>query len=158
MVYSLVQIRSNFRSVHIRSFWRPVEIENPPYSIVNLKKKPTKMENFNQDTQQSNLPKIEIFKTIQKNFATIGISPKLVTQSYPINEKIFTVFLTLTVGVSFIVVYIIKYAQTFVGYTQAIFMATAAILVISLLLAMIFQVEKLYKFINGSNSMANMGK
>lgn len=113
------------------------------------------MDNFEQENQKSHLPKIIIFKAIGKHFAMIGIIPKLVTQSYPINVKMFTVFLMPTLGVIFVGVYVVKYAESFVEYTQAIFMASAGCLVSFLLLAMILKVKKLYEFISCLEKMTN---
>lgn len=93
------------------------------------------MENFESTT-------LKAFKTTQKNLAMMGISRKLATQSYPFNGRIFMYY----------------YAQTFVEYTQCIFMGSAAMLTIFLLTVQIFKVKKLFEFINRCECMLNTRK
>lgn len=116
------------------------------------------MENSKQKALQFDFPEMKPFKTVLKNFATMGISPKLVTQSIPLNGKILMRLSALTAGVSFIGVYVIKEANTFVEYTQSTFLAAAGSLVILLLLILILKVEKLFEFINRCDSMLNTSK
>lgn len=66
--------------------------------------------------------KIEIFQNNPK--AMIGISPKLVIQSYPLNGKILMGFLILSSFCISICMHIFNYAETFSEYTQSIFCVT----------------------------------
>lgn len=43
------------------------------------------MEMVTQKKPKRKLSKLRAFKTIQRNFALIGITPKLASQSYPLN-------------------------------------------------------------------------
>lgn len=102
--------------------------------------------------------KIKAFKTTEKNFATIGISPKLVNQSYPLNGIIFMSFLILGLGSAFVCVYIFNYAATFSEYTQSIYTVSAAILIMVALIIIILQVDKLFEYIDCCDKMLNMCK
>lgn len=101
---------------------------------------------------------MKLFKTTQKNFAMIGITPELVTQSYPINWKICMGFLIL--GSAFIsaFAYVFNYADTFFEYTQSIFIGFVVAFAISILLIPILKVEKLFEMINRFDSISNMSK
>lgn len=98
------------------------------------------------------------YKTIQENFAIIGINRKLLTQSYPFNWRIFITLLELTAGVGFVSMYVIKYANTFIEYTQSIFLGSAGTLVAILLLCIIIKAEKLFEFIDRNEIMINTRK
>lgn len=116
------------------------------------------MAEFNHENPQpSKLPGIKAFKTIQKNFAMIGIGPKLVkTQSYPLKAKI--AIGSLISGCILESVYIFNDAETFSEYTQTIYGASAAIVLIFALVVLIAKVEKLFEFISQSNRLLNMSK
>lgn len=105
--------------------------------------------------EEAKLSKMEVFKTIRKNFVTVGISPKLATQAYPFNGKISMGFLILNLTLIFIFVYIFNDAKTFFEYTQSIYMASALILFIFVLLILISKVGKLFEFINNCDKILN---
>lgn len=117
------------------------------------------MKNSNQENpQQPKLPKLKAFETTQKNFAMIGIRRELLTQSYPLNGKVFTVFLWPIMAVNFIYMYARNDIETFVEYTQSMFMASTAILVIFALIILMLKVKKLFEFIDRFDSMINTRK
>lgn len=117
------------------------------------------MENFKQENPQPDgFPEMKAFKTVQKYIATMGITPKLVTQTIPLNGQILMRLSALAVGVSFIGMYVVNEAKTFVEYTQSSFLAAAGSLVIFLLVILILKVEKLFEFINRCNNMLNTSK
>lgn len=103
-------------------------------------------------------PKLEAFKTIRKNFFMAGISPKLATQSYPLNGKIVMTFLLLGLAFTFICVFIFNYAETFSEYTQSTYFATAVFLYIFALSVVILKVEKLFKLIDCCDDVLNMSE
>lgn len=107
---------------------------------------------------QSNLSKLKAFKTIQKHFAVVGISPKLATQSYPLNWKIIMGFLSLGLFTAFICIYTVGYAETFIEYTEAAYVTSLDVLIIFALAILILQVGQLFKFINLIDSALNMSK
>lgn len=113
------------------------------------------MEDSKQENQEPKLPQLEVFKTTLKKLAMMGITSALVQQPYPFDRKMLMPLLSLTIGVSFVSVYIVNYANTFVDYTRAFFMWAAAWLVIFLLIILIFKVKKLFEFVNRSGIIAN---
>lgn len=113
------------------------------------------MKNPVQKNPQPKLPKLKAFRTIQKHFALMGINPKLMTQSYPINGHVLKYLLSLIVGLTFICVYICYNVDTFAEYTQFFFVGSAGLLVIFALLIAIFKVKKLFEFINHFDGILN---
>lgn len=147
-----------FKSFRITIFWS-VEIQQLKCRQVELKlikvSIKTKMANSIQNSPQSEM---KPYKTIQENFAIIGINRKLLTQSYPFNWRIFITLLELTAGVGFVSMYVIKYANSFIEYTQSIFLGSAGTLVAILLLCIIIKAEKLFEFIDRNEIMINTRK
>lgn len=114
------------------------------------------MEKFRQpNNSQSKFPKMKIFQSIQRNFATIGITVDLATQSYPLNGRIF-------VGVSILAsiaicnfIYIFYEAETSAEYTEAIFMSTIAIPFFLALMILILNVKLMFKSIQQCENLVN---
>lgn len=102
--------------------------------------------------------KLKPFKTIQENFAIIGIKPELLAQSYPFNWRILITFAEIALGVGFVSMYVINYANTFIDYTQSIFLGSAGALVIVILLCIIIKVETLFEFIDRNDNIINISK
>lgn len=96
-------------------------------------------------------PKLKAFETIQKNLASVGITPALASQSYPFNATIFYGFLKLGSAVYCTSIFIIFDAETFVEYTQSIYVDSLAMLIIFALLIVILKVERLFKYISGND-------
>lgn len=113
------------------------------------------MENPIHERSQSTLPEMKAFNTILKNFAVVGYSPALVTQSYPFNWKIIMGFLLLTSNITFLCVFIFNYAETFFEYTQSIYIASVVGLFIFIFLILILKVEKFYEWIDHSDRKLN---
>lgn len=116
------------------------------------------MENPIQEHSQSTLLELKAFNTIRKNFAMVGYSPTLVTQSYPFNWKIFIGFLLLISNITFVCVFIFNDAETFFEYTQSIYIASVVGLFIFIFVILILKVEKFFEWINRSDRMVNTGK
>lgn len=104
------------------------------------------------------MAKIKIFHLIRKNFATAGISPELVSQTFPINWKIFMGFSSLMVGIYAVCVYIFNDAKTFVEYTQSIYICSMAILIFAALTITLLNVKKLFNFIEFYDRIAKTGE
>lgn len=98
------------------------------------------------------------FNAIQKSFERMGLSRKLLTQLLPLNGKILLNFAMLGTGITFIIVYTVEYVETFSEYTQCIYIASAAVFVISVLLVLVFKVQTLYKYIDCCETMLNRSK
>lgn len=103
-------------------------------------------------------PKLKPFKAIQKNLAMAGISPKLATQSCPLNVKISERFLILGTTLTFSSVYIFNYAETFSEYIQSTYIATAVSVYTFALLALILKAGKFFEFIIHCEDMLNTSK
>lgn len=103
-------------------------------------------------------PKLRAFKNVQKNFAVAGINPTLITQSYPLNGKIFMRFLVFGASIIFLSVYFSNYVETFSEYTQSVYMDSAMVLSILVLLILTLRVGKLFKYINCCDTMLNASR
>lgn len=108
--------------------------------------------------QKNSQPKLKAFRAIQKSFATIGISPELATQSYPLNRRILLGFLLIISGTISICVYIFNDAKTFFEYTQSICHASIGLLIFFALSILILKVEILFEFIDRCDNILNTGK
>lgn len=102
--------------------------------------------------------KIKILELTQKNFATIGIHPNLVDQSYPFNGKNLLLFLLLTSSVICNLMYVIREAKTFDEYTQSVYMLSFAILTAIGSVSLLWNVTELFNLINGFENLANTSK
>lgn len=116
------------------------------------------MQNSNQENLQPTLPRLKAFKTIRKRFLTVGISPKLLTQSHPINGTILSYLLILGTAITFIAVYVFNYAESFFEYIQSMFMGSTAFLVVSAFTILIFKVENLFDYMDRCEDMLNSCK
>lgn len=116
------------------------------------------MENSTSENSQSVLPRKKIFQIVLKNFATIGIEPKLIAQPNPLNVRILMGFGFLGLSIICIFKYFFYEAKTFIEYTQTAYMGSAAVLLISALLILILNVESLFKLINDCENLVNLSK
>lgn len=101
---------------------------------------------------------LKAFKIVREDFAMIGIDPTLVTQSYPLNKKIFMGFLLFGSATIFTSVYFVNYAETFFEYTQSVYLTCVGILFITELLITILKVDTLFEYMNRCDSIMNMSK
>lgn len=120
-----------------------------------VKQENAKQENTEQEKPKPKLPRMQVFQTIQKNFAIAGITPDLVNQAYPLNVKILMGFLSLNSGAYFNLAFTLYYADTFAEYTQSIYVFSLVDLIIFALLIVVLQVDKLFKFVNTCCDIVN---
>lgn len=99
--------------------------------------------------------KLQIFRLIQKNLASIGIEPGLTQQVYPINRKISMVFVFNIFTIVSNLVYVISDAKTFADYTQSIYIISIVVLVVYFLVILIIKVDKLFEFIHNCGKIVN---
>lgn len=109
------------------------------------------MENSRQEHQQSDWPKLTGFKAIRKNFAVAGITPKLATQTYPLNGRIFIGFLILVSAFISLLIYIFKDADTFADYIKSIYVFSLAVVVAAGLLITILKAAQIFYLIDTCN-------
>ena len=114
------------------------------------------MENSDYINQNLKYPKMKAFRLTQKNFALAGISPNLLTQSYPLNGKILMGFLTLGLAIISLLMYVFNDANTFIEYTQSIYMCSLATLIVFAVMILILKRVTLYEFINGMDETINI--
>lgn len=107
------------------------------------------------DNADKKPPKIKILQLTQQNFATIGISPNLVLQSYPINVKIFLGLFTSNSYIICSMIYLIYTANSITENTQIIFMSLVAAVIVLLLFALIVNAGGLFKYINDCEDIVN---
>lgn len=116
------------------------------------------MENRPIENPQTKLPQLMILKTIREKLALIGITPKLLAQSFPFDWNMLLTFLQISAGVSFIGMYIFLCAESFNDYTQSVFVGAGGSLVFFILLVFVLKVGKLFELINRLNEIANTCK
>lgn len=117
-----------------------------------------KMVNSKQNASKSQLPNGKVFKNVLKNFAVLGISPKLTTQAYPINGKIMMGFVILGLAMYSILVFLIYDAKTFMEYTQTMYGFSLATLVFVALLNTLYKIENVFEFVNVTEKIFNTSK
>lgn len=108
--------------------------------------------------QRPKIQKIEILQLTRKNFAVVGITPDLVDQPHPLNEKILLGFLLLTCSIICNLMYTVCEAKTFIEYTQSIYMFSIAALVTLVLMTILSNVTNLFNFTYGLESLVNTSK
>lgn len=101
---------------------------------------------------------MKIFQAIQENFAVAGIHPKLASQSYPLNGRIFIGFLLIILSLTSMLMYIFNDAQTIPEYAQSIYMCSIGIIVFNAVLIILFNVKKLFNLIDCCEDLANTCK
>lgn len=116
------------------------------------------MENSRPENSHSKLPKIKTFQAIQKSLAMVGISPELATQTYSLNGRLLLDFALFGSGVTFQSVYISNDAKTFSEYTQSIYVASAGLLIVFILIVLILKVNELFDLTKRYDSILNMCK
>lgn len=99
------------------------------------------------ENSQSNLPKIQILKTLQTNLSALGIDAISANHSRPINAKILMDFLVLSIGILAILVYIFHEAKTFFEYVQAVSVCSTYILLACILMILILKRSELFEMI-----------
>lgn len=124
-----------------------------------MKKTKTKTKTTKQHKcSESELSKTMVLQLAQKNFAAAGIVPNLTAQPYPLNGRILLGFLTLGLAAICNFKYGFYDANTFIEYTQSIFMSSLTIIVNFALLNLSVKVKKLFKFINDADDAGVFGE
>lgn len=116
------------------------------------------LENSKPQKSKAQPPKRKAFEIIQKYFAKIGIAPSLADQAYPFNRKILFGFSMLSLGNCCSFVYITYVAETFADYTQSVYMLSFGILIVFALIILIFNVEKLFEYMDECDDLINTSK
>lgn len=113
------------------------------------------MDNSKKGNEQQKVPKLKLFQTIQKNFASLGIDPNSAMPLRSFNEKILMGLLALGSGIIFMLMFIFNEADTFSQYTQSIYFCSALILAALVLLNMGLNMSDLFKLISETDCFAS---
>lgn len=97
-----------------------------------------------------------MFEFTQRNFAIAGIVPNLAAKPYSLNGKVKLGFLTLGLAIICNFTYTFCEANTFIEYTQSIFMSTLTVIVDFALFTLVVNVKKLFKFIDDSEKAGDL--
>lgn len=116
------------------------------------------MENFRENRDQPRFPEMKILQFTQTNFATVGISRALATQSYPLNGRLLIGFLALIAALIFSLSYASREAESLFEYTQAAYMISLVNLILFDLLVIILKANALFDFIEDFERLANTSK
>lgn len=107
------------------------------------------------ENSQPELPKIQIFQTIRKNFDSIGIESN---QSRPFNTKIWLVSLTLGLGITCTLIFIVDETKTFFELTLSIYECSTLVAAAFAFLITIYYLDKLYIILNDWECIVNTSK
>lgn len=113
------------------------------------------MENSEKNRNQPKFPKMQILQLTRKKFATAGITKSLTTQAHPFNGGILIGFLTVNAALISSVLYLIYGAESFAEYTQSVYCASFAGLVIGNFTIIIFKANTLFEYIENCESLVN---
>lgn len=141
--------RAKLEPVHIYMCWRLADF----HSEVN-RRQSCAMENF----EQSQLPKVKILQSVQKNLACLGIYFSSTNKMQKFNGKVLTDFLMLTTAIGWTLMYIFINAETFTEYNQSIYICTSFVLITSVLAITSLNSTKLYIIINHCEYLINVRK
>lgn len=97
--------------------------------------------------------KPKAFQEVLQNLAIAGINPMLSERPYPFNGKIFMGFLILGSSMICNFKYILCEANTFIEYTQNIFMGSLAVLIIFALVIIIRSADELFEYIDDCGNL-----
>lgn len=116
------------------------------------------MENSKQKNPKK-LQKQNVFQMVQKYLTVLGVtSSNAWNQSNPFKRTILFGFLLLGSFICCILMYVIYDAETFVQYTQSMYVCSFATLIIVSLLILILKAKKLFEFIDNCGSIVNDGE
>lgn len=114
-----------------------------------------KMENSTGEKTKAQVPNLKAFKIARKYYAIMGVTSALAERPYPFNGRILCGFLALGSCIFSTSVFVIYEAETFVEYTQAIYICSIAVQHIFTVLIIILRVKNLFALINGCENLTN---
>lgn len=100
-------------------------------------------------------PQIKIFQMSQKYFTILGISPALITQTFPFNWEISIGFALSGIVLVLNLLFIFYEAISFFEFCQSIYVTCGLILGSVAMASIISRVEILYKFIENIENTIN---
>lgn len=97
----------------------------------------------------------QIFYTIQKNFEILGISANQSLQKCPLNERILLGFVLLAMCLFSFLLYVFNEANSFMEYTQSVYLTGAVVLISFTNVIVVIQMKKLFDFIISVKNLHN---
>lgn len=104
-----------------------------------------------QENRASELPRLKILQSTQKNFVTVGIC----STTCLFNKRLLIGFLILVSYLICNLVFACFKAKTFTEYTHSSYILSVVVLTIFVLIIIILNVEKLFQVINDCESLTN---
>lgn len=102
-----------------------------------------------------NLNKMKIFHTIQKAFGILGFSSNQSLHRYPFNGRIWMGFVVFGICLISYLYYLFNIANTFMEYTQSVYVTGAVILIGSSYIIILIKMKKLFQFIDFVEDLPN---
>lgn len=116
------------------------------------------MENSQGESSQPKLPKLKIFQRIQTNLSAIGIGPGSSVPVRSFNRKILAAFLSLGLYIFCTLMHIFTEVKNFLDLTESTYECSVFILISFILLAMLFNANKLFEAIDDCECIVNSSK
>lgn len=99
---------------------------------------------------------MKLFQLIRKNFMALGIDSKQAFDSTkPYNKKILGCFFMIGLNNIFFLVYMFHIAESFLEYTESMYMASAAIVIGVIFICLVLKMKKLFELIDGIEKHIN---
>lgn len=114
------------------------------------------MDDCKAENSQSKIPKKKILQSVLTNFAILGIQPDSVAQPCLLNGRILIGFCSLGLAMIGFLNYLIYEAETFIEYTQTVYIESAVVTMMFILMIIILNVEKIFKFMENCEQIVNM--
>lgn len=107
-------------------------------------------------TEKNSQPKLKVFQALQVNLTILGIEPELAKQSF--NARILISLSALGLGIIGTLIYIFIEAETFFEFMLSLYMCSACVDLILMLLILILNSSEMYKHTNDFECFFNTSK
>lgn len=101
---------------------------------------------------------IKMFRSVQKNFGTIGIGPNRAMQSHPFDAKILIHSMALSLGFIGTLMYTVIDAKTFLEFTQSIYVSSSIFFGAVIFVVLILNASELFELINDCECLISTSK
>lgn len=105
-----------------------------------------------------NTEKMELFPSIQRQLATMGVGLHQLTQKYRLNPTILTIFFSYTCKIISDCLFIYYEAHTFQDYTESFYVTSTDVLVASCYAIIVFRVDGLFQLIHSCAEIVSSSK
>lgn len=101
---------------------------------------------------------MELFRTVQKNFAFLGITPAQSIRKNPFNREIALAYFVYGVGWTSSVAYLYRNANTFEECTIVIYVVSVGTVILLCFNVVVFRISKLFEFISDCRESINQSE